>query len=228
MKIKKLYLKTPYLEEQYLFYKDTLGFQELYKEAETIAFQIGQSELVLEQSQASKPYHFALNIPFELVEQAVSWLKKRVTILKEGTSDIQDFSAWKAKAIYFYDKDQNIVELIGREDVKGNPHDTFNAAAVISISEIGVPSKNIEKVYQSLVNINSSELPIYDGSFQRFCAVGDPEGLFICINNEKKGTWFPTEDAAYASSFKVEILENHNLINLKYCDIEEQFKINNS
>ncbi|NME67939.1 VOC family protein [Flammeovirga aprica] len=222
MKIQKLYLNTPQLEEQLQFYKNILGLPLNYKNETSIAFQIGQSELIFQHSEESKPYHFALNIPFELVEQAVEWVKERVVILKEADSDIQDFSAWKAKAIYFYDKDENIVELIGREDVKGNGDKNFSAASIISISEIGVPSTAIEKVYQSLSQV--IELPIYDGSFHRFCAVGDPEGLFICINNEKKGTWFPTEDSALSSGFKIDFLEKGKEVKMVYNEKEGLFE----
>jgi hypothetical protein len=43
-----------------------------------------------------------------------------------------------------------------------------------------------------------SGIPIFDGDFSSFCAVGNDEGLFILINkNEKK--WFPTNDVAYTS-----------------------------
>ncbi|MBD0402285.1 VOC family protein [Flammeovirga sp. EKP202] len=224
MKIRKLYLNSTHLEDQLHFYQNTLGIPLLSKNEENISLKVGASELVFQKSEESKPYHFAFNIPFELIEKAVIWLKERVTILKEGASDIQDFSAWKAKAIYFYDKDKNIVELIGREEVSGNGNENFEASSIISISEIGVPSKDIEKVYQSILRSTDQSMPIYDGSFQRFCAVGNPEGLFICINNDKKGTWFPTEDVALSSSFKIDLENEGEEIRLQFKEEEGIFE----
>jgi len=50
-------------------------------------------------------------------------------------------------------------------------------------------------------------LNIYDGDLERFCAVGDEHGLFICVNYEIKD-WFPTGDKAFASDFEIEFEEN--------------------
>ncbi len=45
-------------------------------------------------------------------------------------------------------------------------------------------------------------LEIFDGDFDRFCAIGDETGLFIVINYEKKN-WFPTMEPAQPYPFRV-------------------------
>ena len=42
--------------------------------------------------------------------------------------------------------------------------------------------------------------PIYDGTLQRFAAIGDEEGLFIIVNHNKK--WMPTNDLAQLIDFE--------------------------
>ena len=51
-----------------------------------------------------------------------------------------------------------------------------------------------------------TKLEKYDGDFERFCAIGDDEGLLITINQKLKD-WFPTDDKAYKSEFKMEFTQ---------------------
>jgi hypothetical protein len=46
------------------------------------------------------------------------------------------------------------------------------------------------------------KIPIFDGDFSSFCALGNDEGLFILIDKNKK-KWFPTNDVAHASDIIV-------------------------
>lgn len=223
MNITELKISTSNLEKQLNFYQGLLGLEVKNKTLNEVAFQIGTSTLILSESQVSSPYHFAINIPFALVEEAKMWLKNRVPLLSEGKNEIQDFSDWKAKALYFYDEDKNIVELIGRKDIAYLGGNNFDVNTLLSISEIGIPSQDIEKVYQSLNDILKQKVAIYDGSFHRFCAIGNPQGLFICIDCAKKGTWFPTNDSAKEVSFEITFTENSHHHSLKYSKEKGQF-----
>jgi hypothetical protein len=71
---------------------------------------------------------------------------------------------------------------------------------ILEISEIGIPVDNIQRAHK-LLSLHG-ELDIYDGGFQRFCAIGDAHGLFICIDKNVKD-WFPTHDIAFSSDFKL-------------------------
>lgn len=213
MKIKELILNTNNLREQYYFYKEILGLKVNEKTEEYVRFQIGRSELRLIQSDNFQPYHFAINIPSNKEAEALDWLKSRLTILKDGKTEVQDFDFWNAKAIYFYDNDRNIVEFIARKNLNNQSEETFDINSICEISEIGMPVSNIESAYNKLNELVN--IQIYDGGFERFCAVGDETGLFICINKHKKD-WFPTGDKAYSSAFKIKFEEKGNEYELAF------------
>lgn len=65
---------------------------------------------------------------------------------------------------------------------------------LLELSEIGVAVNDIEPIFNAFTKMVGIQK--YDGGFKRFCAVGDENGLFICINKNAKG-WYPTGDKAY-------------------------------
>ena len=198
MEINSLTLNTSRLEEQYIFYTQTLGLLCTEKTEVGFTLKVGKSVLTFNKDENSTPYHFAINIPYEAVEDALRWAKEKVAILKNGKFEIHEFEDWEARAIYFYDKDKNIVELIGRKGLNYEYAGSFDVSCIKEISEIGVATTDIESCYNSLsLNIG---LEIYDGGFYRFCAIGDETGLFICVNPEEK-KWFPTDDNILSSAF---------------------------
>ena len=130
-------------------------------------------------------------------------------MLCEG-QPIADFSGWNAEALYFYDKDQNIVELIARKDLEvENPH-PFSHADMLSISEIAIVSQDNEAIYRQINAL--CPIDIYDGSYDRFCVLGNVEGLFILVNHTKK-KWYPTFEAAFPADFRIKGDYNFAFIN---------------
>lgn len=213
MKIHKLSLFTSNLSKQLSFYNQTLGFPIIYNQEDRGAVQIGNSTLEFIKKENSTPYHFALNIPSNQEKEALAWLKEKVEILRDGENELQDFDFWNAWAMYFYDEDQNIVEFIARKNLKNDSNASFSVKSLIGISEIGVPVSKIEPTFKELNRFTGIE--IFDGSFERFCAVGDENGLFICINKDVKD-WFPTDDKAYSSEFELELEESGKPYKLKF------------
>ncbi len=202
MKIKQLILYTTQLPEQTKFYKDTLGFTCLEETFDYSSFQIGSTVLYFYHREVATPYHFAINIPSNQEKEALAWLKQRVEVLRnEENEELVDFKDWNAKAMYFYDMDKNIVEFIARKNSPSNTHTPFRSKSLLCISEIGVPVQKIEKAYNDLNQMK--RLPIYSGDLERFCAAGDENGLFIIINMDKK-KWYPTDDVAHSSYFRME------------------------
>ena len=109
--------------------------------------------------------------------------------------------AWNAKSLYFYDEDKNIIEFISRESFSKPESALFSEKSILGISEVGLVTENIQEKFDFL---NSNfQLEKYDGDFEHFCAIGDDEGLLITINQKLKD-WFPTDDKAYKSEFKIE------------------------
>jgi catechol 2,3-dioxygenase-like lactoylglutathione lyase family enzyme len=203
MKIKQLILYTPHLEEQTDFYKKVLGFPIIEEHHNHSSFQVGSSVLSFHYRETSTPYHFAINIPNNQEKEAMNWLKQKgIDILRnEENEEMIDFKDWNARSMYFYDKDNNIVELIARKNQSSKSNAVFRAQSMLCISEIGVPVDKVEKAYNDLNQIK--RLPIYSGDLGRFCAAGDENGLFIIIDKAKK-KWYPTDDVAHSSYFRIE------------------------
>ncbi|MEM9823377.1 MAG: VOC family protein, partial [Bacteroidota bacterium] len=126
MNIKTLTLYSPQLDKQAHFYSQVLGLEIIEKNKTSVAFQVGNSILRFNYRANFSPYHFAINIPANQEHEALGWLKQRVTILTYEQAEIQYFNFWDAYAIYFYDEDKNIVELIARRGIQNNANQSFD------------------------------------------------------------------------------------------------------
>ncbi|MFI1771694.1 VOC family protein [Thalassobellus citreus] len=210
MKIKEIILFTNTIEKQKQFYQNVLDLELVYNSEEKISFNTQESILSFEYKKEIKPSHIAFNIYSNKIEEALSWLKKRVTILPDGDSLISDFKSWNSKAIYFYDADKNIVEFIARHNLELNSTSFFSSKSIISISEMAIATTNIEAVYNAINNIRP--ISVFDGDFSRFCALGNDEGLFILINKSLK-KWHPRQEDAFTSDFIIKGDYNFSFIN---------------
>lgn len=224
MKIKELKIYTADLSKQIDFYESKIGLKLIEKTEFEASVQIGKSILKLIENDQFQPYHFAINIPSNKVEEALNWLKSRVGILKDEKNEIQDFKSWNAKAIYFYDIDKNIVEFIARKNLGNESHEDFGANSLLEISEIGMAVNNIKTTFNTLKQISNIEK--YDGGFEKFCAIGTEHGLFICIDKNIKD-WFPTGDKAYSSEFEIRFEENETEYELEFKNEEIKAVANN-
>jgi len=201
MIVKRLTLATSALKDQVDFYHQILGISIFERKEDFIAFTIGHSKLEFFESRNTTPYHFAVNIPSNKAPGALSWLRDRVEILKDGEHELIEFKGWNAESVYFYDADRNIVEFIARKNLGILVDKKFSEKHFLGISEIGMPVENIEKTYLHLKRLHDIE--IFDGNFDNFCAIGDENGLFIVIDKQKK-KWFPTGETAFSSPFRIE------------------------
>lgn len=191
MRIKSLELVTANLEKMRSFYTGVLQLPILEYSEHRFSVQCGRSSLSFVAGDNASPSHFAFNIPFYLVDEAMDWLENRVPVIEYSGQRIISFPKWKAKAVYFYDPDSNIVEFIGREEIAARSFDFFSEECILSISEVGLATSDIKGVHDALNAIKP--IQIYDGSYESFCALGDPEGLFIVVNYKRK-RWFPSDD----------------------------------
>ena len=210
MKIKELIIYTNKLDEQLDFYVDILELPQLKRTTHSGSLKIGASILTFRFKENIDPCHFAFNIPPNREEDALKWLKKRVQILSFDGVEITDFKSWNAKAIYFYDKDLNIVEFISRKNLKTHNEDSFSSESILNISEIGLATTQIEMTYNELNKMQKIE--IFDGNFERFCALGNEEGMFILVNQKIK-KWFPTDDEVFVSDFGIRGDYNFEFVN---------------
>ncbi len=213
MKIKELTLYTNHLEEQFNFYTNILGIKVIEKGPKKFSLQIGTSILCFVEDKNFTPYHFAFNIPSNQETKALEWLKSRVPILQDGNHEIIDFTAWNAKAMYFYDHDKNIVEFIARKNLKNNWNETFTSNSLIEISEIGTATQDLIEKYHFLTD--TVGLSQYSGSPERFCAIGSENGLFICIDKIRKD-WYPNNDKAFSSEYTIKIEAENKLWDIEF------------
>ncbi len=210
MIIEEITLFTANIVEQRQFYKSTLGFEIVEDTTNRIAFKVGYSVLAFQYKEETKPSHLAFNIPYNAIYDALKWLRDRTEAIQYNNEAVTDFTSWKAKAIYFYDADRNILEFIARERIDIESDVAFTPRAIIGISEMAIATASIEKVYNHINTIKP--ISIFDGDFDRFCALGDDVGLFIIIDKTKK-KWYPTMDIAYTSDFIIKGDYNFRFIN---------------
>ena len=198
MKISELVIFTTKIQDQLLFYKEYLKLELVDKSANQITFKTGLYYLSFKKSEDSVQAHFAFTIPNKSIEDARAYLLKRnVELIESGTDFITDFPNWKAKSLYFYDADRNIVEFIERGDIPIT-QEKFHPNSIVSISEIAIPTNNIKSVHKKLDRLKPIE--VYYGDFDRFCALGNPHGLFIVFDHRIKN-WYPTDEKAYPADF---------------------------
>ena len=198
MKIKELIVYTQNLKSQIDFYSKVLEFEILHQNDISCRFKLGDSILSFIYQKNATPYHFAFNIPSNKADEALIWLKQRINILPFNGKEMVDFKSWNAKALYFYDYDKNIVEFISRKNINMHSYVPFSSKDILNISEIGVSSTDMEKTFKT---INVFKLiDVYSGNFERFCALGNDEGMFIIANPTVK-KWFPNDDVIEQSDF---------------------------
>jgi len=178
------------------FYRDILNLTILEKSDYHFTCQMGYTRVTFRYWHEVNPYHYAITIPANAEYSALEWLKQRVEIQKNGDEELVDFSNWNAMSMYFYDADYNIIEFIARKNLDTAIWQTFSSENLVGVSELGIPVDDIEPIYKQLHRLTGVE--IFDGNFDKFCAIGDEEGLFIVIDKNRK-KWFPTGDKAYSS-----------------------------
>jgi catechol-2,3-dioxygenase len=213
MKITRLDVGCKNIVKQQQFYKDVLGLEILNSTLNSFELQLGYSVLNFQEAESFTPYHIAFHIPDKAEEKALEWLKSKLEVLKYEDLEIIDFKGWNAKSLYFYDADKNIMEFISRRDFNGKSDESFSEKSILGISEIGLATEDIQEKHQFLSA--KIGLEVFDGDFEKFCAIGDNKGLLITINSNLK-TWFPTGDAAYNSEFKIQLEHNEKEYKLQY------------
>ena len=213
MKIEFLKLFTPNLKAQFGFYKNILGLQAKWLSQTAFVVEAGYSTLEFVEDAKAKPYHLAFHIPALQEFKALEWLEQRVAILRDGDRRIIDFPAWQAKSIYFYDKDKNILEFISRQHLHRADSEEFSEKNILGVSEIGLATSNVEEIFNFLNN--HFGLTKFSGDYERFCATGDDEGLFIIINKNQKD-WIPTGDPAFAAPFEIKMSVKNALFGASY------------
>lgn len=194
MHLTNVLLYTNQLENLRDFYRDTIGLVVKEKGSDSIQINIGTSILEFRFHPEPRYYHFAINIPSNQIAEALQWTKTRTRVLPFDGKEIVPFQSWNAEAVYFKDPAGNILEFIARKNLKSVSENPFGTSSFLNISEVGIPVKSVTEVFENLHE--KANLDIYRGDLERFCAVGNENGLFILINPEAK-KWIPEMDEAH-------------------------------
>ena len=223
MKIKKLILQTVYLQTLREFYSSILELPVQAPNKREMVIKIGASELVFMETKSSKPsYHFAINVPSNKIEEARTWLSRKVELIwiEEYKNDIAEFVGWHARSVYFFDPAGNILELIARFDLKNESAHQFSSKQFLCISEIGLvfEKDEFEQRTNSLLTNYSLNYFNKQSPLPQFRAIGDDEGLFIVVPSHRN--WYPTNSPSEIFPLVVEFTKNNT--NYQFIGSEEK------
>ena len=199
MILQEIRLQTNRLFPLYHFYKTVLELPVTDDSDAHFTIHAGLSKLIFEKTEdlLSFPnYHFAFNIPSNRIQEAHEWLKERTELLwiEDYKSYIADFTNWNAKSVYFLDPAGNIAELIARADLNDIIDEPFSSKHIRNVSEIGLvfTETGFQRSIQHLLNDHNLEYFSKQPPLEKFCAIGDDEGLFIIVPENR--SWYPCKD----------------------------------
>jgi hypothetical protein len=142
------------------------------------------------------------------LNEAFEWIQKRTAILPcSPNNPIANFTGWNAKAFYFHDNQQNILEFITHFDLQKNSELPFSPFLIDGICETGVVVNDVKKACE---NFNAYDIPYFikGPHLDDFSVMGDSNGLFI-ISKAGRG-WVPTQRASEPHWTKV-CIENEGV-----------------
>jgi catechol 2,3-dioxygenase-like lactoylglutathione lyase family enzyme len=129
----------------------------------------------------ASPHHFAFH-----VADLDPW-KQRLDVTEE-----HDFSSWGgARAVYFRDPEENVVELNTRPEPRPE----------LALAEVGLPVDDVA----AAVDVLERELGLrpYDDWDETFAPLGDDDGLLIVVRVGRG--WFPVGVPAGTSPIQVTV-----------------------
>lgn len=203
MEIDHLHLRTASLSDLRAFYADTFECPVTKADSTEFTVRMGTTAVTFSAvTDRSKPfYHFAINIPPNQFDDAVTWLADRVELLVDPeTGERKIFSElFNSHQVYCLDPANNIVELIARHDLSNDAERSFGSGSFRQVSEIGFPVSDNRHAVQAIGDI--VEVSLYNGddvstvpNDQNFTAVGDDYGMFIVVQRGRQ--WFLPQNQA--------------------------------
>jgi hypothetical protein len=218
MKIAELELLTDDIDGTTAFYHQKLGLEILSRDKSSVSFNVGSTKISFRSSINKKPvYHFAFDIPNNKLTEAFNWMEKKVEILEVIPPEkIADFYNWDAKSFYFYDNNGNIVEFIARYCLDNTSAKPFGGASILSVSEIGFVSKDVEKLSDELFRKYGLSVFSKQPKLNKFIVLGTDTGLFILAGENRN--WYPTDKKCKSFWTKVVFENNGKMSEIEVLD----------
>ncbi len=191
VEFQELELRCHRIEEQQVFYRDTLGL-DTRLDGSALEVQAGSSRLrfVPAESGSEPMYHFAFMISENKLDRAIDWMRGRAPLrTRQDGSVVFHFRRWNAHSIYFFDPAGNIAEFIAHHELPTAAEGDFSTRDILFASEIGLVAPDLEVLLADLDR--RLGLTPYFAASDNFAPVGDRHGLFICVKEHR--TWLATD-----------------------------------
>lgn len=210
MKITKVKLYVHDMQKMEQFYVELLGFTLLERTADYFTIVVGESRMTFEKipSKMPKQYHFALNIPSNLFQQAKIWANEHVGLLDSEGQDEVYFEFLKAYACYFYDPEGNIVELIARQEINPKHAEVnFSVEQVLHIGEINLTSDDIQTIAEKLKKYAINPIANKEIQLDSLNFLGNYEDGANILLGPSGRLWYFSDKKAVISPISIEIDE---------------------
>ena len=210
MQIAEVILHTRHLADQTAFYHRTLGLPLLAETADSCTLQAGTTRLRFQETASEVLYHLAFALPCQTFQAAKAWVRERVPLLaltgspqvyaptsplrawhKAGEDEIV-FPLIQARSFYCGDAAHNILKFIAYEDLRQEAAGAEGAAAVLHVSEVGLPVADVRALAARLQEALGIEpYPVSRPIAEDFAYLGDIFGQLVVV---KLGhPWLPTQ-----------------------------------
>jgi hypothetical protein len=157
---------------------------------------VGETTLELVPGEGEPFYHFALLAPGDRFDALLAWASERVELLPDPDTGevVFDFSNWDARACYFHDPAENIVELIAHRGIgETGAEGGFDPEELLGLSELGLVGDTTAMARQLQRGLG---LDLWDGTLEegRLAFLGERARTLI-LGPPGRG-WLPTGRAA--------------------------------
>lgn len=156
MRITEAMLYTNRLDEMKRFYVEKLGLSVVDENSTRFQIELGEDTLIFQEAitEQERQYHFAINIPANRFKEAKEWIMSRVPLLTEEGEDEIYFEGIDASSLYFYDADENVIELIARHSINPESNiESFSSNEFLGIGEMSLTVEDPSLVAQELETI---------------------------------------------------------------------------
>jgi catechol-2,3-dioxygenase len=206
MRILSVELLTDDIDATARFYTSTLGLPLYMNDRNTLDIGAGTSRLLFRRSVNRKPvYHIAFNIPSNKINQAADFIVQKTSIIPYEGKNIVEFPVWNARALYFYDNNGNILELIARADLNNSTEASFSSSQLLGLSEVAIVTDDVSKTCSHIKAVSDVDPYEKQPYHENFAALGDANGLFIVSAKDRH--WFPTENIARHFPLRIKVEE---------------------